>query len=246
MREKLIYGLGAIAAVLLARDLYSIFMQLPDEASQGMIYRIIFFHVPAAITAMLCAGVTFVTSAAYLLTKSLRYDAISVAVTEVGLAFLAANLVTGSIWGRIIWGIWWTWDARLTSALVCWLLYAGYLMLRRAIEEPTARAHLGRLQHLRFRRRPHRHLLHQVVAHPASAARLLGRRQHRSGHVPDRSAQPRRAHSIGRRAVADPPPPGGSTARNRFPSPLRPRYLTDIKWTHAISHSCFTASWPLG
>jgi len=58
MREKLIYGLGAIAAVLLARDLYSIFMQLPDEASQGMIYRIIFFHVPAAITAMLCAAVT--------------------------------------------------------------------------------------------------------------------------------------------------------------------------------------------
>ena len=57
-----------------------------------------------------------------------------------GLAFLAANLVTGSIWGRVIWGIWWTWDARLTSALVCWLLYAGYLMLRHAIEEPTQRA----------------------------------------------------------------------------------------------------------
>ena len=143
MREKLIYGLGVIAAVLLARDLYSIFMQLPDEASQGMIYRIIFFHVPAAITAMLCACVTCITSIVYLLTKNLKYDAISVAVTEVGLAFLAANLVTGSIWGRIIWGIWWTWDARLTSALVCWLLYAGYLMLRRAIEEPTSRARIS-------------------------------------------------------------------------------------------------------
>jgi len=143
MREKLIYGLGTIAAILLARNLYSIFMQLPDEASQGTIYRIIFFHVPAAITAMLGAGVTLVTSVAYLLTKNLKYDAISVAVTEVGLAFLAANLVTGSIWGRIIWGIWWTWDARLTSALVCWLLYAGYLMLRHAIEEPTARARIA-------------------------------------------------------------------------------------------------------
>jgi heme exporter protein C len=143
MREKLIYGLGAIAAILLARNLYSIFMQLPDEASQGMIYRIIFFHVPAAITAMLCAAVAFVTSASYLLTRNLKYDAISVAVTEVGLAFLAANLVTGSIWGRIIWGIWWTWDARLTSALVCWLLYAAYLMLRHAIEEPTARARIA-------------------------------------------------------------------------------------------------------
>jgi heme exporter protein C len=143
MREKIIYTLGAIAAVLLARNLYSIFMQLPDEASQGMIYRIIFFHVPAAITAMLGAGVTLVTSVLYLLTKNLRYDAISVSVTEVGLAFLAANLVTGSIWGRIIWGIWWTWDARLTSALVCWLLYAGYLMLRHAIEEPADRARIS-------------------------------------------------------------------------------------------------------
>ncbi len=143
MREKLIYGLGVIAAVLLARDLYSIFMQLPDEASQGMIYRIIFFHVPAAITAMLCAAVACVASVMFLLTKNFKHDAIAVAVTEVGLAFLAANLVTGSIWGRIIWGIWWTWDARLTSALVCWLLYAGYLMLRHAIEEPTSRARIA-------------------------------------------------------------------------------------------------------
>ena len=76
----------------------------------------------------------------FLVTKNFKFDALAVAVTEVGLAFLAANLVTGSIWGRIIWGIWWTWDARLTSALVCWLLYAGYLMLRHAIEEPTQRA----------------------------------------------------------------------------------------------------------
>jgi heme exporter protein C len=143
MREKLIYGLGVIAAVLLARDLYSIFMQLPDEASQGMIYRIIFFHVPAALTAMLCSAVAGIASVMFLITKDFKHDAIAVAVTEVGLAFLAANLVTGSIWGRIIWGIWWTWDARLTSALVCWLLYAGYLMLRRAIEEPTARARIS-------------------------------------------------------------------------------------------------------
>ncbi len=79
-------------------------------------------------------------SVIYLAGKNLRYDALAVAVTEVGLAFATANLVTGMIWGRIIWGIWWTWDPRLTSMLVCWLLYAGYLMLRRAVEEPTQRA----------------------------------------------------------------------------------------------------------
>ena len=64
-------------------------------------------------------------SVQFLRTKDFKYDAAAVAVTEVGLAFLAANLVTGSIWARVIWGIWWTWDARLTSALVCWLLYAA-------------------------------------------------------------------------------------------------------------------------
>lgn len=140
MRNKVLYAFGALAAILLARNLFMIFMRLPDEASQGMIYRIMFFHVPAAMTAMLAALVALVSSVMFLSTRNFRYDALAVSTTEVGLAFLAANLVTGSIWGRIIWGIWWTWDARLTSALVCWLLYAGYLMLRRAIEEPTQRA----------------------------------------------------------------------------------------------------------
>src|SRR5438445_3850708 len=140
MRNKILYGLGIISAALLARNIYKIFMVLPDEAAQGMIFRILFFHAPMAMTAMLGSAVGLLASVGFLLTKNFKYDAIAVAVTEVGLAFLAANLVTGSIWGRIIWGIWWTWDARLTSALVCWLLYAGYLMLRHAIEEPTQRA----------------------------------------------------------------------------------------------------------
>ena len=139
MRDKIIYGLGALAILLLARDLYLI-SGFPPERAQGMIFKIIFFHVPAAITAMIGSAVALIASILFLATKNFKYDAVAVAVTEVGLAFLAANLITGSIWGRVIWGIWWTWDARLTSALVCWLLYAGYLMLRRAIEEPTQRA----------------------------------------------------------------------------------------------------------
>jgi heme exporter protein C len=140
MRNKILYVLGIIAAALLARNIYKIFMVLPDEVNQGMIFRILFFHAPMAMTAMLGSAVGLIASIGFLLTKNFKFDAVAVAVTEVGLAFLAANLVTGSIWGRIIWGIWWTWDARLTSALVCWLLYAGYLMLRHAIEEPTQRA----------------------------------------------------------------------------------------------------------
>jgi heme exporter protein C len=139
MRDNLLYLLGAFTIVLLARDI-NVIAGLPPEANQGAIFKIIFFHVPMAITALTCALVAFLSSVTFLITKNFKFDALAVAVTEVGLAFLAANLITGSIWGRIIWGIWWTWDARLTSALVCWLLYAGYLMLRRAIDEPTQRA----------------------------------------------------------------------------------------------------------
>jgi heme exporter protein C len=139
MRDKLLFTLGLAAMVLLARNILVV-AGFPNEANQGAIFKIIFFHVPVAMAAMLCAAAALIGSVMFLLTRNFKYDAVAVAVTEVGLAFLAANLVTGSIWGRVIWGIWWTWDARLTSALVCWLLYAGYLMLRRAIEEPTQRA----------------------------------------------------------------------------------------------------------
>jgi len=139
MRDKILYVLGALAVLVLARNLYVI-AGLPQEAAQGAIFKIIFFHVPAAWTAIVAAITALTMSVQFLRTKDFKYDAAAVAVTEVGLAFLAANLVTGSIWARVIWGIWWTWDVRLTSALVCWLLYAGYLMLRHAIEEPTQRA----------------------------------------------------------------------------------------------------------
>jgi len=139
MRNKILYALGAVVILLLVRDI-NLIAGFPQERSQGAIFKIIFFHVPLAITAMTCSVVALVASIMFLKTKNFKYDALAVAVTEVGLAFLLGNLVTGSIWARIIWGVWWAWDVRLTSALVCWLLYAGYLMLRRAIEEPTQRA----------------------------------------------------------------------------------------------------------
>jgi heme exporter protein C len=139
MRNKILYVLGAIALLILIRDIIGI-AGLPEERNQGAIFKIIFFHVPVAITALTASAVALIASVLFLVTKNFFFDALAVAVTEVGLAFLAANLITGSIWGRVIWGVWWAWDARLTSALVCWLLYAGYLMLRHAIEEPTQRA----------------------------------------------------------------------------------------------------------
>ena len=143
MREKLMYFLGAVVAILFVRNLYVILNVLPDEANQGAMYRIMFFHIPSWWTAGLALMLSAGTSIAYLRTGKLKYDTISVSVTEVAVVFLFIGLTTGMIWARIIWGIWWTWDARLTSAFVCVLLYGGYLILRNGIADPTQRAKIS-------------------------------------------------------------------------------------------------------
>ena len=143
MREKITIGLALAAGAFLAYNLYQMFLVLPDEAMQGAIYRIIFFHVPAALVGMLGYFVALTFALLYLSSKDLKWDSLSASIIEVSLVFSCVNIVTGSIWARIIWGIWWTWDYRLTSALVCILIFAGYLMMRRAIDEPTQRARLS-------------------------------------------------------------------------------------------------------
>ncbi len=143
MREKFAIGLAAAGGLLLAFNLYRIFLVLPDEAMQGAIYRIIFFHVPAAFTGFTGYFLALILSVLYLSSSNLKYDSLAASVTEVALVFSVVNVVLGSIWARIIWGIWWTWDYRLTSVFVSILIYSGYLMLRRAIDEPTQRARLS-------------------------------------------------------------------------------------------------------
>lgn len=143
-RKRFLYsGLALLGGLLVIRNLYVILFQLPDEVQQGPIYRIIYFHVPAAWVAFLLFFVGLVAGLLYLVKKDFRYDNLAVAATEVGLVLATVNLLTGSIWARVIWGIWWTWDPRLTSMFVCWLLYAGYLLLRRMIEEPSQRARIS-------------------------------------------------------------------------------------------------------
>ncbi len=135
-------GLAALSGLILAWNLHTMFLRVPDELNQGAIFRIIYFHVPSAITSFAGFFVAMFASVAYLASKNLKFDAAAASINEVSLAFATITLITGSLWGRIAWGIWWTWDARLTSYFVCWLLYVGYLMLRRAIDDPTTRARL--------------------------------------------------------------------------------------------------------
>jgi heme exporter protein C len=142
MRLKIILTLSVLAGVILTWNLHTMFMKVPDEANQGAIFRIFYFHFPAAITSFTGFYLGMFCGVGYLIRKDLRLDSIAASINEVSLAFATIALVTGSIWGRVIWGIWWTWDARITSYFVCWLLYVGYLMLRRAIDDPTTRARL--------------------------------------------------------------------------------------------------------
>jgi len=133
---------GVIALAGIATLTWMALVVAPPDAVQGDAQRLMYVHVPAAWLAYLAYFVTAAASGLYLIprTRSLRWDALAGASAEIGVVFTALTIVAGSLWARPVWGIWWTWDARLTSALVCWLLYAGYLMLRHAIEEPTQRA----------------------------------------------------------------------------------------------------------
>ena len=98
------------------------------------------FFGSGALVAMAAAVVALVASVVFLRTRNFLYDALALASTEAGFVLLAAALAAGVLWSHTAAGVWWAWDTRLTSALVCGLVYAAYLMLRRAIEEPTERA----------------------------------------------------------------------------------------------------------
>ena len=123
--------LGVLTAVLLSYGLYEALIGAPTEQSMGEVQRIFYYHVSSAWTAFLLFTINFVASVVYLIRRSVKADIIALVTAEVGVVFCTAVLVTGPLWARPVWGIWWTWDVRLTSTLVLWLIYVSYLMLRR-------------------------------------------------------------------------------------------------------------------
>ena len=130
----------AVALLLLAGVYVRALVYTPVEASQGLAQKIFYLHVPAAIwaeTAMILVGLA---SIFYLFTKDPRLDRFAASSAEVGTVFCAVVLTTGPVWGKPIWGTWWSWDARLTFTLFLFLLYVGYSLLRNAVADPGARA----------------------------------------------------------------------------------------------------------
>jgi heme exporter protein C len=112
----------------------------PADDVQGDLVRIMYVHVPAAWLAYLAFFVTFIGSIAYLLTRHLRWDGIAAASAEIGVYFTGLAIVLGMIWAKPTWGVWWTWDARLTLTAIMFFVYLGYLALRRTADDPVARA----------------------------------------------------------------------------------------------------------
>jgi heme exporter protein C len=129
-----------LVALLLGIAGYCALFVAPTEATMGVIQRIFYFHVPSWWSAFVAFAIVLVANLAYLRGRNPKWDWLGVSAAEVGVAFVTVGLVTGPIWAHPVWGIWWTWDARLTSAFVLWVLYVSYLLLRNLIEEPERRA----------------------------------------------------------------------------------------------------------
>lgn len=137
MRPKILLVLSTL---LILAALFMVFVYVPADAAQGNIQRIFYFHVPVAWIAFLSFFVTFVAGIIYLVKRNPFWDMIGSASAEVGLVFATLILITGSIWARPVWGVWWTWDARLTASLVLWLIYIAYFIIRSYITEEERKA----------------------------------------------------------------------------------------------------------
>jgi heme exporter protein C len=138
--SQLVRVLGGLAALALLAGLVMAFAVAPREVTQGNVQRIMYVHVPAVWVAYLAFLMVFVTSVVFLWTRSPRADRLAHAGAEVGVLFLGVNIATGSIWGKPTWGTWWTWDARLTSTALLFVIYLGYLLLRSVVEDPERAA----------------------------------------------------------------------------------------------------------
>ena len=133
MKTKLFFAFAAFCCLFLAFGTYQGLVVAPTEETMGNVQRIFYVHVPAATVAFTLFFVNFLASVVYLWKRSPKADALAATTAEVGVVFSTVVLITGPIWARYAWGTWWsTWDMRLNTMLMLWLLYMSYLILRRS------------------------------------------------------------------------------------------------------------------
>jgi heme exporter protein C len=129
-------ALGWLALLGLTAGLVAGFGYAPKEMTQGNVQRIMYLHVPSILTAYLAFALVLAGSLGFLATRRTEWDRLAHASGEIGVIFTGLTLVSGSIWGKPTWGTWWTWDARLTSTAILFLIYVGYLLLRGMVDDP--------------------------------------------------------------------------------------------------------------
>jgi heme exporter protein C len=140
--QTLLMPFQLLTYVLMLLALYTIFIYAPVEKTMGVIQKIFYIHVPSAFLAYLAFFITFIASIFYLYRKDPKWDTVAHCAVETGVIFCTIVLVTGPIWAKPIWNVWWTWDPRLTTTLILWFTYVAYLMLRRSVKE-NQRANLA-------------------------------------------------------------------------------------------------------
>ncbi|MDA0988133.1 MAG: cytochrome c biogenesis protein CcsA [Chloroflexi bacterium] len=123
-------GLFVVSATMMLVVLYLVFMWVPTDNIQGTVQRIMYFHVPVAWVAFLAFFIVLVGSVGYLWKRTSKWDQLAYSAAEIGVLLTTLLLITGIIWAKPIWGVWWTWEPRLTTSLMLWLIYVAYLMLR--------------------------------------------------------------------------------------------------------------------
>ncbi|HXV62574.1 MAG TPA: cytochrome c biogenesis protein [Vicinamibacteria bacterium] len=143
MRKQYSKALPYVCFVSMIGALYGAFVYAPTERTMGDVQRIFYFHVASWWVAFVAFAVTFGASILYLWKEERLFDDLALASTEVGVLFTTIGITMGPIWAKYAWGVYWTWDPRLTTALVLWLMYIGYLMLRRYVPDETKRAKLA-------------------------------------------------------------------------------------------------------
>ena len=126
-----------LSVALMVISLYMVFIYAPTEQTMGIVQRIFYLMVPVAWLALLAFIVIFISSILYLTKKESKWDTLGRSSAELGIIFTTLTLTTGSIWARPIWGVWWTWEPRLTATLVLWLIYLAYFMVRSLATEES-------------------------------------------------------------------------------------------------------------
>lgn len=133
--NKILRVLAPVSLIVVAVALYMALFYAPREATMGDAQRIFYFHVPSAWIGFLSFFIVFVASILFLLKRERKWDALALSAAEIGVLFTTLVLLTGPLWAKAAWGTYWVWDARLTTTLVLWLVYVGYLMLRSSADD---------------------------------------------------------------------------------------------------------------